>query len=243
LFLYFMVYNISLGPNLVYQKPDKSIEQNYDMELVALKLSIDNAFLEHKAKVAGLDFIPKIEQEIQGFPTITNRVFADMDAISLYGTFYLIMVPLSIFMVIYDEMVREKCDKLRIGMCLLGVQDSAYYCSWFISALFLVVYSSVLMILICQYYGFLIFARTPGWVFFVLFLEISICYIALAFFAVTITQTKAQGFSVNFMIIMCAIFVNILLCETSSLKKVFFNTQKNIWLQICTDIFYLNPSF
>lgn len=51
---------------------------------------------------------------------VPNRIFADIDAISMYGTFYLIMIPLCLFMVIFDEMMREKIDKLRMGMQLLG---------------------------------------------------------------------------------------------------------------------------
>lgn len=83
---------------------------------MSLKLSLDNSFLELKALAAGMDYIPKIEQQIQGFPMVPNRIFADIDAISMYGTFYLIMIPLCLFMVIFDEMMREKIDKLRMGM-------------------------------------------------------------------------------------------------------------------------------
>ena len=65
---------------------------------------------------------------------VPNRIFADIDAISMYGTFYLIMIPLCLFMVIFDEMMREKIDKLRMGMQLLGTQDNAYWASWVITA-------------------------------------------------------------------------------------------------------------
>ena len=43
-------------------------------------------------------------------------MFQDMDPVSMYGAFYLIMVPLCVFMVIFDEIMREKSDKLRLGM-------------------------------------------------------------------------------------------------------------------------------
>lgn len=65
---------------------------------------------------------------------VPNRIFADIDAISMYGTFYLIMIPLCLFMVIFDELMREKIDKLRMGMQLLGTQDTAYWASWIITA-------------------------------------------------------------------------------------------------------------
>ena len=65
---------------------------------------------------------------------VPNRIFADIEAISMYGTFYLIMIPLCLFMVIFDELMREKIDKLRMGMQLLGTQDTAYWASWIITA-------------------------------------------------------------------------------------------------------------
>jgi hypothetical protein len=52
----------------------------------------------------------------------------------MYGTFYLIMIPLTVFMVFYDELMREKIDKLRMGMQLLGTKDNAYWASWIITA-------------------------------------------------------------------------------------------------------------
>ena len=109
-----MVFNLTLAPNNMFTKLDDVSKK--DLNLIALKLSIDNAFLEYKAIEAGMDYIPKIEQQIQGYPMVPNRIFADIDAISMYGTFYLIMIPLCLFMVIFDEMMREKIDKLRMGM-------------------------------------------------------------------------------------------------------------------------------
>ena len=129
---YYMVYNYTLAVSNMFTKLDSVMKK--DMGMMSLKLSIDNALLEHKAIEHGLDFIPKIEQEVQGFTLVPNRVFKDLDAISMYGTFYLIMVPLTVFMVIFDELMREKIDKLRMGMQLLGTKDNAYWASWIITA-------------------------------------------------------------------------------------------------------------
>ena len=56
----------------------------------------------------------------------------DFDVITMYGSFYVIMVPLCIFMIFFDELIREKCDNLRKGLQVLGTQDNAYWASWFI---------------------------------------------------------------------------------------------------------------
>ena len=52
----------------------------------------------------------------------------------MYGAFYLVMIPLCIFMVLFDLLIREKVENLRMGMQLLGAQDNAYWASWVISA-------------------------------------------------------------------------------------------------------------
>ena len=40
----------------------------------------------------------------------------DLDAFAMYGAFYLLIVPLSVFTVIFDELMREKVMNLRRGM-------------------------------------------------------------------------------------------------------------------------------
>jgi hypothetical protein len=113
-----MYYNMTLAPSNLYTSLDKPMKK--DVELMSLKLGIDNALLEYKAKQKGMSWVPKINQTVQAFPLVPDRVFKDLDVISMYGAFYLIMVPLCVFMVVFDELMREKSDKLRLGMQVLG---------------------------------------------------------------------------------------------------------------------------
>ena len=59
MWVYFMYYNMTLAPSNLYTSIDKPMKK--DNNLMALKLGIDNAVLEYKAKEKGLDFIPKIK--------------------------------------------------------------------------------------------------------------------------------------------------------------------------------------
>jgi len=56
---YSLLYNISLRGNSALQSFD--IPYLKDNNLLALKLSMDNAILEQKAKQRGLEIIPEIE--------------------------------------------------------------------------------------------------------------------------------------------------------------------------------------
>ena len=62
MWVYFMYYNMTLAPSNVYTSIDKPMKK--DINLLSLKLGIDNALLEYKAKEKGLDYIPKINQTI-----------------------------------------------------------------------------------------------------------------------------------------------------------------------------------
>lgn len=53
---------------------------------------------------------------IQDFPYNPDRIVRKADPVQAFGSFYLVMVPLTIFIVMYDEMVREKVIGLRMGL-------------------------------------------------------------------------------------------------------------------------------
>jgi hypothetical protein len=58
MWVYFMYYNMTLAPSNVYTRIDKPMNKDY--KLLALKLGLDNAVLEYKAKENNLDYVPKI---------------------------------------------------------------------------------------------------------------------------------------------------------------------------------------
>lgn len=51
----------------------------------------------------------------QAYPFVKDRLFSG-DPILAAGSFYLILVPLTVFMVIYGEMMHEKAYSLRMGL-------------------------------------------------------------------------------------------------------------------------------
>jgi hypothetical protein len=55
---YYIIYNMTLGPSNLYTSIDKPMNKN--PMLMSVKLAVDNAILEYKAKKAGMDHIPVI---------------------------------------------------------------------------------------------------------------------------------------------------------------------------------------
>jgi hypothetical protein len=162
----------------------------------------------------------------------------------MYGAFYLILCPLAVFMVIFDELVREKADNLRRGMELLGTLNSAYWASWLISATILNLVMSLEMCLIGKYqYGFSVFLRSPMPVLYLLMVLTTQTYVVLACFFSTLITSKTQAFSVNFSLVIVSMMTNIIVSEPSTLKKIFFNLDNSTSFRLGCVLFYFNPCF
>jgi len=71
---------------------------------MAFKREVDNALLEYRARQEGYKdgAIPRIEMQVQSYPRVTDRVMRAADGITSCGAFYLIMVPLCVFVVFFD---------------------------------------------------------------------------------------------------------------------------------------------
>jgi len=59
MFFYYLLYNNSLTESNTLT--NLANNQKKDPELLALKVAMDNAILEYKAKEKGLDYIPRID--------------------------------------------------------------------------------------------------------------------------------------------------------------------------------------
>jgi hypothetical protein len=71
-------------------------------------------------------------------------MYLGADPIVSTGSFYLVLVPLTVFMIIFEEMTREKAQNLRMGLLMMGCSNSAYWISWIITG---VVFSAIMSIL------------------------------------------------------------------------------------------------
>ena len=161
----------------------------------------------------------------------------------MYGAFYFVVIPLTTFMVIFDELMREKVDNLRRGMQLLGTLDSAYWFSWIITSFVLNIFLASGTIFCGKSAGFDVFVRAPNWVWFLLFVSVTNTYIAMAFLFSTIVQNRTQAFTIKFSIILLSMVTNMCLSEPMTMKKIFYNIDNVPWVTAITKLFLLNPCF
>jgi len=70
--LYYMLYNATLTESNTLT--NLANNQKKDPDLLALKVGMDNAVLEFKAKEKGLDYIPRIDLQLSDYPIVTDRM-------------------------------------------------------------------------------------------------------------------------------------------------------------------------
>lgn len=204
---------------------------------------MDNAILEYKAKERGLDWVPRIDMELQDFPRVTDRMLQNLDGLTMYGAFYLVMIPLCIFMVLFDLLIREKVENLRMGMQLLGAQDNAYWASWIASASITSALLCAEMVVVGRLFKFDVFLLSPPWVLFGLLFVTCEAFISLACFLSIVLSTRSQAFAANFAIIMQSLIICFCLSEPTLMKKIIYNLDTPMWVNLVINIFYLNPCF
>lgn len=172
-----------------------------------------------------------------------DRIFKDLDVVSVYGAFYLIMVPLCTFMIVFDELMREKCDNLRLGMQVLGTMDNAYWISWIVTGVIVNAIMTAEMIVAGKWYGFPVFVKTPAYVYFIVNFMVSLGYLTMGMMLSTLASNMNQAFTITFCVILLSMVMNILFAEPTVIKKVFFNLDVPDWVNIVNKLFYLVPGF
>jgi hypothetical protein len=103
----------------------------------------------------------------------------EVDMNTTFGAFYIVLIPLSVFMIIYEEMIREKMSNLRIGLLALGCSNAAFWMSWVITGIVFSTIMSVIMIISGSICGYSVFTNSPPLVLFTVFFAVSISYVSM----------------------------------------------------------------
>lgn len=55
-----------------------------------------------------------------------------MDIMNIFGSYYFILGPILTFMLLLQEIAKEKENRLRQGLNVVGVSHTVYWCHWVI---------------------------------------------------------------------------------------------------------------
>lgn len=146
-FFYSVMYNITMSDSSFLKGFSRPLP-NY-RSLQKMKYKIDNAILSLKHEEKGWEGdSAQIDMSFQSFPYNPDRIVRKADPIQAFGSFYLVMIPLTIFIVMYDEMVREKVIGLRMGLQVIGCSKQAFWTAWMITGLIFNVFMAGSMIVV-----------------------------------------------------------------------------------------------
>ena len=238
---YSLLYNMSLQENSFF----KPFNEPYwkDNNLLALKISLDNALLEIRSKEKGIE-VPEIEISYQAYPYVPDRLYLGADPVVSTGAFYLILVPLTVFMIIFEEMSREKASNLRMGLLLIGCTNTAYWISWIITGVIFSIAISCLMYGFGCLFGFSVFINTPFYMIFLLIFSTSILELTFAFFLLTVISYQHTAYTLSYTFILVSVITTMALMDAAVIYKLFFNLDMPDWSEYFRLAFeFLVPCF
>ena len=126
----------------------------------------------------GITSRPIIEHNytIQDSPKTQNSYMKGFDTSSMNGETWFYLPTMVCFLVFFGEYLREKENRLKIGLSIFGVSSLAYYTSWLIFMLLINLLSTGLLVVFATICRFSIFVNTSSWIQFVLLYSLTTAY-------------------------------------------------------------------
>jgi hypothetical protein len=194
LHIYNILYNFTNSPNGFLTSAAEPYPK--DAALTKLKTDIDNGYLDYYAKKNNIPS-PKINLAYSDYPSTTNRFMQGADIVSSAGAFYFFFPPMITFVLVLMEIVREKDLKLRKSLLIIGLDNSAFWVSWFITSAFYAALVSLILVLTGKICGFDFFNNCSFLITFFLFFLYNLSMQFLAYFMTTILKSTKSAYTVN----------------------------------------------
>ena len=206
---YTIVYNVTNGPNDFLQMPYEARQK--DPLLMKLKIDLDNAFMEmyhNKTKKNEDEPPPQIKVEFSNFPRTEHRYFGETSLVNNFGGPFFFLIPLTLYVLILIDVVREKQTKLRKSLLIIGMTNLSFWTSWLLIS---VIFSFVLNLLFFALVYALqweLFFNTPFPIMFGLFFLVTVDLQLIAFIMSTILTNVKTAYASAFCFIIAAIVIN-----------------------------------
>ena len=113
-----------------------------------------------------------------------------------FGGFYTYLAPLSVFAILLPQLMKEKVEKLRIGLQLFGVSSASHWLSWSITGAVYSLTCGVCVPVIARLFGFEMFINSPLFLTVPYYTLAAFSLVTLAFLVSTIVNTEQAGYTV-----------------------------------------------
>ena len=173
-----------------------------DKYLMKLQMDIDNGFLIEMNKIFKIyKNNPKLNVSYTDFPITENRFMENASVVNNLGGPYFLFIPMTFFVMILIEIVREKELKLRKSLIIIGLSNTSFWLSWILTS---IIFSFILSITFLFFVTYILkwelFLNTPFFIMLTLFfwfiLDMQIMAILLSTIISTIKGAYTWGFAV-----------------------------------------------
>lgn len=241
MFMYSMMYNFTLIP-FSYETV---IDANRWNSLTRIKTSVDNGILRelHKQKTGSYDNAPSIHSSESKYPFAPDRMHNDIDITAILGAFYFFIPCLTVFNVIFANMIKEKDLQLRLGLHVFGISPASHWTAWNITAMIYSLIPAIVFPLFGHFIGLNVFSKSPYILTFLIFFSGSYSMAMVAFIVVTLATNEQQGNVWSYSIIFFSVVMLIILTNPLTMYFMFFNMSSADWVKGLRELFHFIPSF
>ena len=205
---YTIVYNVTNGPNDFLQMPYEARQK--DPRLMKLKIDIDNAYLDlyhNKTNKNENDTAPEIKVEYSNYPRTEHRYFGETSMVNNFGAPFFFLIPITLYIIILIDVVREKQAKLRKSLLIIGMTNISFWTSWFLISVILSFVINLIFFAFVYILQWELFINTPFPIMFVLFFLITIDLQLLAFLMSTLLNNVKTAYASAFCFIIVAMVI------------------------------------
>ena len=175
-----------------------------------LKIDIDNAYLElyhNKTKTKENDPPPKIKVDYTNFPRTEHRYFGETSMVNNFGAPFFFLIPITIYILILIDVVREKQSKLRKSLLIIGMTNLSFWTSWILISIILSITINLIFFGLVYSLQWELFINTPFPIMFILFFLITLDLQFIAFIMSTILSNVKTAYASAFCFIIVAMVI------------------------------------
>ena len=163
------------------------------------------------------------------------------DTVQSYGVLFFFCAMMFVFVVLVYQVAFEKDKNLKLGMQLMGLKESVFWVSWFITALV----TSIIAILCVMTMGYIcqfsFFWESNFFVVFITFFLFSFSMIGLSLMVSVIVGTAKEAISVGMFLYIFGVIIEIFLGNQSFVEFIY--TKDLLAANILRPIFMCYPPF
>jgi len=202
-----------------------------------LQLAVDCAIFEYLLDNV-TDLPPKCDASLQSYYWANLGV---NDTVQTYGVLFFFCAMMFVYVVLIYQVVYEKDKNLKLGMQLMGLRESVFWVSWFVTAFV----TSVIVILLVMMTGYILqfafFWETSFLIVFITFFLFSLAMIGLSLFVSVLVGSAKQAISIGMFLYIVGVLVQIFLGNQDFVAFVY--DKDLLASKILRPFFFIYPPF